>query len=131
MLGLGGSPTHSHFLRAYLVTLFEQQFSHFKYTYTLFHTLFHSYVFQKTPHNNFQTTLPNTPNEWLDPRFELRFTFVFSLFFFFFHTQHLLGDSALFIRKKNFKNGSHDIIHIFKNYFIIIFSVFNFQFQQK
>ena len=27
--------------------------------------------------------------------------------------------------KKNIKNGSHGIIYIFKNYFIIIFSIFN------
>ena len=26
------------------------------------------------------------------------------------------------------KNESHDIIHIFKNYFAIVFSIFNFQF---
>ena len=29
------------------------------------------------------------------------------------------------------KNGSHGIIHIFKNYFAIVFSVFNFQFQHN
>ena len=29
------------------------------------------------------------------------------------------------------KNGSHDTIHIFKNYFGTMFSVFNFQFQQN
>ena len=32
---------------------------------------------------------------------------------------------------KNIKNGSHDIIHTFKNYFVIILSVFSFQFQQQ
>ena len=32
--------------------------------------------------------------------------------------------------KKNIKNGSHDTIHTFKNYFATVFSVFNFQFQQ-
>ena len=26
------------------------------------------------------------------------------------------------------KNGSYDIIHTFKNYFVIVFSIFNFQF---
>ena len=30
-----------------------------------------------------------------------------------------------FIRKKYIKNGSHDTIHAFKNYFITVFSVFN------
>ena len=29
------------------------------------------------------------------------------------------------------KNGSHDTIHIFKNYFTTVFSVFSFQFQQN
>ena len=29
------------------------------------------------------------------------------------------------------KNGSHDTIHIFKNYFATVFSVFSFQFQQN
>ena len=39
---------------------------------------------------------------------------------------------ALFIRptvtlfKKNIKNGSHGIIHTFKNYFATVFSVFSF-----
>ena len=29
------------------------------------------------------------------------------------------------------KNGSHDTIHTFKNYFVILFSVFSFQFFSK
>ena len=29
---------------------------------------------------------------------------------------------------KNIKNGSHDTIHTFKNYFTTVLSVFNFQF---
>ena len=29
------------------------------------------------------------------------------------------------------KNGSHGIIHTFKNYFVTVFSVFSFQFQQN
>ena len=29
------------------------------------------------------------------------------------------------------KNGSHGTIHLFKNYFVIVFSVFSFQFQQN
>ena len=29
---------------------------------------------------------------------------------------------------KNIKNGSHGIIHTFKNYFATVFSVFSFQF---
>ena len=29
---------------------------------------------------------------------------------------------------RNIKNGSHDTIYIFKNYFATVFSVFNFQF---
>ena len=31
-----------------------------------------------------------------------------------------------FFNKIFIKNGSHDTIHIFKNYFVIIFLVFNF-----
>ena len=33
-----------------------------------------------------------------------------------------------FFNKNNFKTGSHDTIHTFKNYFATIFSIFNFQF---
>ena len=41
---------------------------------------------------------------------------------------HYLRDSqVLFLGKNNFKNGSHDIIHTFKNYFTIVFSFFSFQ----
>ena len=32
---------------------------------------------------------------------------------------------------KNIKNRSHGIIQKFKNYFVLVFSIFNFQFQQK
>ena len=41
---------------------------------------------------------------------------------------------ALFMRptttlfRKKIKNESHDTIHTFKNYFVIVFSVFSFQF---
>ena len=31
----------------------------------------------------------------------------------------------LYLAKKNFKTGSHDTIHIFKNYFATVFSVFS------
>ena len=33
----------------------------------------------------------------------------------------------LYSGKKNFKTGSHNTIHIFKNYFATVFLVFNFQ----
>ena len=33
-----------------------------------------------------------------------------------------------FSTKKNFKTGFYNTIHIFKNYFAIVLSVFNFQF---
>ena len=36
--------------------------------------------------------------------------------------------STVTLYKKNIKNGFHDTIHIFKNYFVTVFSVFNFQF---
>ena len=41
-----------------------------------------------------------------------------------------ISQTSLFI---NFfiKNGFHNTIHIFKNYFAIVFSVFSFQFQQN
>ena len=32
---------------------------------------------------------------------------------------------------KNIKNRSHGTIYIFKNYFVTVFSVFSFQFQQQ
>ena len=31
----------------------------------------------------------------------------------------------IFFNKNNFKNGSNSIIYIFKNYFVIIFLIFN------
>ena len=41
---------------------------------------------------------------------------------------HYLQDlQVFFFSKNNFKTGSHGTIHIFKNYFAIVFSVFNFQ----
>ena len=63
-------------------------------------------------------------------------------FFFFFHSRisgrqnlpfttvvalftHCSWDHNHFIQKKNVKNGSHDTIHIFKNYFSTVFSVFS------
>ena len=44
---------------ACLAIKFKQQFSHFKQYYTHFHIFFHPHIFQKTPNNNSQTTLPN------------------------------------------------------------------------
>ena len=67
----------------------------------------------------------------------------FSFFFFSFNRicwlfNHELCIRALFTDPQislfnNFfiKNGSHDTIHTLKNYFAIVFSVFNFQFQQN
>ena len=37
-------------------------------------------------------------------------------------------DPRLLYTKKSIKNGSHDTIYIFKNYFTTVFSVFSFQF---
>ena len=60
---------------------------------------------------------------------------VLCFFFFFFHAFQLQGQLALlstvhgthihFIQEKNIKNKSHDTIHIFKNYFVTVFSVFS------
>ena len=67
--------------------------------------------------------------------------FAFSSSFFFFFTRFSFrGQLALFthcsctvhrthnhfIQKKKIKNGPHSTIYIFKNYFAIVFSVFNF-----
>ena len=38
---------------------------------------------------------------------------------------HYLWDSRVLYSEKNIKNGSHDTIHTFKNYFVIVFSVFS------
>ena len=38
------------------------------------------------------------------------------------------GTSKYEKKKSNFKTGSHDIIYVFKNYFVTVFSVINFQF---
>ena len=73
------------------------------------------------------------------------FSFSFLFFFFFFFTrfreiiitchslqQHcsrtIHGTYSHFIQRKNIKNGFHDTIHIFKNYFATLFSVFSFHF---
>ena len=53
------------------------------------------------------------------------FCFFFSFFFFFGSwtvTSHVFTVHTL----KNIKNGSHDTIHVFKNYFVTILSVFSF-----
>ena len=39
-----------------------------------------------------------------------------------------MGSAITFFSKNNFKSRSHDTIHIFKNYFVTVFSIFNFQF---
>ena len=38
------------------------------------------------------------------------------------------GTCKYFFSKNNFKIEFHDTIHTFKNYFAIVFSIFNFQF---
>ena len=48
-----------------------------------------------------------------------------SAFFYGFHALFMRPTSTKF-SKYNFKIGSHDIIHTFKNYFALVFSVFNF-----
>ena len=52
--------------------------------------------------------------------------------FFFMHAFQILGDKVhclctvhKYFIKKNIKNKFYDIIYIFKNYFIIIFLIFN------
>ena len=59
---------------------------------------------------------------------------VFHLLFFFFFEKsvsrviHYLRDSQItFFSKIFIKNGSHNTIHIFKNYFTTVFLVFSFQ----
>ena len=81
------------------------------------------------------------------------FPFSFLFFFFFFHFHVFKERQILLFRYnfhcsctvsllftycsstvhafKNIKNGSHSTIYTFKNYFITVFLVFNFQFQQK
>ena len=77
----------------------------------------------------------------LHPRLSFMFSRVFSFFFFFFWLQpHLLTKSAVnstlvhclripqitFFNNFFIKNGSHDTIHTFKNYFATVFSIFSF-----
>ena len=46
-----------------------------------------------------------------------------------FNTVHaLFMEPTATLFKENIKNGSHGTIHIFKNYFVTVFSVFSFQF---
>ena len=48
------------------------------------------------------------------------------LFMYSVRTVHILFiGPTIILFKKNIKNGSYSIIHTFKNYFVIIFSVFN------
>ena len=54
-------------------------------------------------------------------------TFFFLSLFFSSHISAFLGDKNHYSRTKNVKNGSHGTIHTFKNYFVTVFSVFNFQ----
>ena len=51
----------------------------------------------------------------------------------FFYGSHALfmGPASTDFSKFFFKIGSHDTIHTFKNYFVTVFSVFSFQFQQN
>ena len=58
-------------------------------------------------------------------RFQFNVLLFFSFFFFFGSwtvTSHVFTVHTL----KNIKNGSHDTIHVFKNYFVTILSVFSF-----
>ena len=47
-----------------LVAYFGQLFEHFKFTYTLFYTLFHPHIYQKYSNNITQTSQPNTPKSF-------------------------------------------------------------------
>ena len=52
------------------------------------------------------------------------FNIVHTLFWYYLRTIH--ETHSHFIQEKNIKNGSHSIIHTFKNYFTIVFSIFSF-----
>ena len=43
-----------------------------------------------------------------------------------YYSYTVYGTHSHFIQKKNIKNRSHGTIHTFKNYFVIVFSVFSF-----
>ena len=68
-------------------------------------------------------------NECLDPWHVFMFAFFFS---------QRINSNITWIHYAGDKmhgsrtiHGSHDAIHIFKNYFVTVFSIFSFQFQQK
>jgi len=73
----------------------------------------------------------------------LRFKFAFFSFFLFFFTSAVVVDqsavNSIFVHYSqislfnNFfiKNESYDTIQSFKNYFVTVFSVFSFQFQEN
>ena len=63
----------------------------------------------------------------LDPRscFQL-FSFFFPCAFCILRQLLFMRPTITLFRKKNIKNGSHNTIYTFKNYFATIFSVFNF-----
>ena len=91
--------------------------------------------------------MPNTHlvTVWIAHLLRLRFQFCVFLFFFLFfsrfsrrqislfthcsRTIHALftGPTATLLKKIYIKNGSHGTIHVFKNYFTLVFSVFSFQ----
>ena len=89
---------------------------------------------------------------WIQRLLNPASTFLPFFFFFFFAFTHLRRDRfycsetfLLFIHcfvtvhhcsstvhiLKNIKNGSHDTIYTFKNYFATVFLIFSFQFQQQ
>ena len=67
--------------------------------------------------------------EWDKFTVHILFNTGHALFQYYSHTIH--ETHSHFIKKIYIKNGSHGTIYTFKIYFVTIFSVLSFQFQQK
>ena len=98
---------------------------------------FFSFVNKSSASNLITSALSYLVSVWIGIMLCLAFAFCI----FFFHTLpafrdkfycsctvHALfmGPTATLFKKKKIKNGSHGTIHTFKNYFVTVFSVFNF-----
>ena len=99
---------------------------------------FFSFVNKSSVSNLITSALSYLVSVWIG--IMLCLAFAFCIFFFFStccqlletnFTVHVLfthcsWDPRLLYSKKKIKNGSHGTIHTFKNYFVTVFSVFNF-----
>ena len=116
-----------------------QKLQHYQRNLTNMNAATHIYQRIKPQHlSNFINHSPKREIEWV---FGLRLMLRFPFFIFFLcmnsnltwiHCLRTVYQCLYTVYiLKNIKNGSHGIIHTFKNYFATVLSVFNFQCQQQ